>query len=211
MDAYEAIIRKRDRREYDGRPIPEETLHRILQAGRMAGSSSNSQPLRFIVMRDQAAKEKLAPAGPGTAPLVNAPLAIVICIQQDRRDFDVGRSAQNMMVAAWAEGIHSCPIGLRNEEVAREALGLPAEYTAAIGLSFRLPVRCSTVPIRRKTPRHGGAGALRPLVGCQSAVSSQFSVKATMRASPCGGTLIKLTADYQRLRTDDNGRRRLSR
>jgi len=144
MDAYEAIIKKRDRREYDGRPIPEETLHRILQAGRMAGSSSNSQPFRFIVMRDPAAKQKLAPAGPGTAPLVNAPLGIVICLQQGRRDFDVGRAAQNMMVAAWAEGIHSCPIGLREETVASEALGLPDDYVAAIGVSFGYPSPTAT-------------------------------------------------------------------
>jgi nitroreductase len=139
MDAYEAIIKKRDRREYDGRPIPEETLHRILQAGRMAGSSSDSQPLRFIVMRDPAMKEKMGPAGVGTGPLVKAPLSIVICLQQGRRDFDVGRAAQNMMVAAWAEGIHSCPIGLRNEEVAREVLGLPEDYAASIGISFGYP------------------------------------------------------------------------
>ena len=144
MDAYEAITRKRDRREYDGRPIPEESLRRILQAGRMAGSSSNSQPLRFIVMRDQAAKDKLAPAGPGTAPLVNAPLGIVICIQKGRRDFDVGRAGQNMMVAAWAEGIHSCPIRLRNEDVASEALGLPDDYVAAIGISFGYPSPSAT-------------------------------------------------------------------
>jgi nitroreductase len=144
MDAYEAIIRKRDRREYDGRPIPEESLHRILQAGRMAGSSSNSQPFRFIVMRDQAQKDRLAPAGPGTAPLVNAPLSIVVCLERGRRDFDVGRAAQNMMVAAWAEGIHSCPIGLRNEAVASEALGLPDDYVAAIGISFGYPSPTAT-------------------------------------------------------------------
>jgi nitroreductase len=139
VDAYQTIIAKRDRREYDGRPIPDESLRRILQAGRMAGSSSNSQPLRFIVMRDVEAKQKLAPAGPGTAPLVNAPLGIVIAIQTGRRDFDVGRAAQNMMVVAWAEGIHSCPVGLREEATAREALGLPEDYTAAIGISFGYP------------------------------------------------------------------------
>jgi nitroreductase len=114
-------------------------LRRILQAGRMAGSSSNSQPFRFIVMRDQAAKEKLARAGPGTAPLVKAPLAIVIVLEKGRRDFDVGRAAQNMMVAAWAEGIHSCPIGLREEAIASAALGLPDTQVAAIGVSFGYP------------------------------------------------------------------------
>ena len=144
MDAYEAIIRKRDRREYDGRPIPEESLRRILQAGRMAGSSSNKQPLRFIVMRDEGQKQKLAPAGPGTAPLVNAPLGVVICLEKGQRDFDVGRAAQNMMVAAWAEGIHSCPIGLRETAVASEALGLPDDYVASIGISFGYPSPTAT-------------------------------------------------------------------
>lgn len=139
MDAYQAIISKRDRREYDGKPIPDDALHRILQAGRMAGSSSNTQTVRYIVMRDKAAKERLAPAGPGTAPLVNAPLAIVIVQERGRRDFDVGRSAQNMMVAAWAEGIHTCPIGLREEAIASEALGLPETHVAAIGISFGYP------------------------------------------------------------------------
>jgi nitroreductase len=139
LDAYQAIIGKRDRREYDSRPIPEDVLRRIIQAGRMAGSSSNSQPFRFIVMRDQAAKERLAPAGPGTAPLVKAPLAIVVVLERGRRDFDVGRAAQNMMVAAWAEGIHSCPIGLREEAVASAALGLPETHVASIGISFGYP------------------------------------------------------------------------
>jgi nitroreductase len=149
VDAYEAIIKKRDKRDYDGRPIPEDVLHRILQAGRMAGSSSNSQPIRLIVMRDPAAKQKLAPAGPGTAPLVNAPLGIVVCLKRGSRDFDVGRTAQNMMVAAWAEGIHSCPIGLRNEQAASEALGLPDDYVAAIGVSFGYPAA-------NPTPREPG-------------------------------------------------------
>jgi len=144
MDAYQAIISKRDRRDYDSKPIPEDVLRRILQAGRMAGSSSNSQPFRFIVMRDQAAKENLAPAGPGTAPLVKAPLAIVIVLEKGRRDLDVGRAAQNMMVAAWAEGIHSCPIGLREEAIASEALGLPDTHVAAIGVSFGYPASGTT-------------------------------------------------------------------
>lgn len=144
MDAFQAIIGKRDRREYDSRPIPEDVLHRILQAGRMAGSSSNTQTIRYIVMRDQAAKQGLAPAGPGTAPLVNAPLSIVIVQERGRRDFDVGRAAQNMMVAAWAEGIHTCPIGLREEEVASKALGLPDTHVAAIGISFGYPAASAT-------------------------------------------------------------------
>jgi nitroreductase len=141
MDAYRAIIAKRDRRDYQDKPIPDNVLQRILQAGRMAGSSSNTQPFRFIVLRDPKGevRQKIAPAGPGTAPLVKAPLSIVVALKHGSRDFDVGRTAQNMMVAAWAEGIVSCPIGLREEKVAREALGLPEDWGAAIGVAFGYP------------------------------------------------------------------------
>lgn len=139
MDAYAAIVTKRDRREYAPTPIADEVLRRILQAGRMAGSSSNSQPLRFIVLRDAAQKEKLAPAGPGTGPLVRAPLAIVICLEKGRRDFDVGRAAQNMMLAAWNDGVFSCPIGLRDDAITRSVLEIPDNYAAAIGIAFGYP------------------------------------------------------------------------
>ncbi|MFQ5880131.1 MAG: nitroreductase family protein, partial [Dehalococcoidia bacterium] len=54
MDAYACIRTKRDTREYDTKPISEETLQRILQAGRMAGSAKNTQPWRFIVLGDEA-------------------------------------------------------------------------------------------------------------------------------------------------------------
>ena len=152
MDAYKAIIGKRDRRDYDGRPIPDDVMQRILQAGRMAGSSSNTQPIRFIVLRDAAQKQAMAPAGPGTAPLVNAPLSIVIVLKKGSRDFDVGRAAQNMMVAAWVEGVHSCPIGLRQTEVSKAVLGLPDDYEAAIGVSFGYPAAAPSGNVTERAP-----------------------------------------------------------
>jgi nitroreductase len=141
MDAYEAIVNKRDRRDYQDKPIPQDVLRRILQAGRMAGSSSNTQPLRFIVLQDPKGevRQKLAGAGAGTGPLVKAPLGIVIALKRGSRDFDVGRAAQNMMVAAWAEGIVSCPVGMPQEAVASEALGLPEDFLPAIGVAFGYP------------------------------------------------------------------------
>ena len=162
MDAYEAIIKKRDRREYDGRPIPEDVMRRILQAGRMAGSSSDSQPLRFIVMREQAAKDRLAPAGPGTAPLVNAPLGIVVCLKRGSRDFDVGRAAQNMMLAAWNEGIGSTPNGLADRDAARAAVDLDAETDIATVLSFGYPARIRD-PGARSAADWSAAANRRPI------------------------------------------------
>src|SRR5262245_16033818 len=133
MDAYHAIITKRDRREYKPDPLPDEVVHRILQAGRMAGSSSNSQPIRYIILRDRAVLEELVASGRGATPLLRAPLAIAVMLPKGSRDFDVGRAVQNMMVAAWAEGVISCPVGLQDQEAARKALGHPDDYNVAIG------------------------------------------------------------------------------
>jgi nitroreductase len=139
MDAYRAIITKRDRREYDPRPIGDEARRRILQAGRMAGSSSNRQPIRLIVLSDRSALEALVPAGPGTRAMLSAPLSIGIALQDGGTGFEVGRVAQNMMVAAWAEGIASCPQGIRDQDIARSALKLPAEFTLPMCLAFGHP------------------------------------------------------------------------
>ncbi len=49
MDAYRAIVDKRDQRAFLDRPIADDALGRILQAGRMTGSSKNVEPNRFVV------------------------------------------------------------------------------------------------------------------------------------------------------------------
>ena len=154
MDAYRAIISKRDRREYDSRrQIPEAVLARILQAGRMAGSSSNSQPCRFVVLQDQANRDALLPLGRGTAPLGRAPLVIAVLLQKGARDFDAGRAVQNMMVAAWAEGIINCPIGIQEREGARKALRYPDGFEIAICVAFGYPDESQAAPAREPRPR----------------------------------------------------------
>ncbi len=151
-DAYSTVIGKRDRREYDSaRPLPEDVIHRILQAGRMAGTSSNKQQLRFIAVQDAALREEMSKAGPGGAPMARAPFVVAILKESDARDFDVGRAAQNMMVAAWAEGIFSCPIGIREEDIVRSALGYPGDYETGICVAFGYPV--ADLPERESRPR----------------------------------------------------------
>ena len=140
MDAYKAVIGKRDRRDFDAsRPLSDEALGRILQAGRMAGSSSNSQPIRLIVIRDQKTREALVPLGRGTAQLVQAPVAVAVLLKKGARDFDVGRTVQNMMVAAWSEGIISCPVGIQQREPAQAILGYPEDYELSICSTFGYP------------------------------------------------------------------------
>ncbi|HEY7208297.1 MAG TPA: nitroreductase family protein [Gaiellaceae bacterium] len=132
MDTFLAIASKRDQREYDARPIPDEVVDRILDAGRLSGNSKNRQDWEFVVVesaRDALAKAVFAPENVETAALVVA----IVC----PRALDTGRAAQNMMLAAWNEGVTSCPNGVRDAEAAEALLGAPP----ALVLSFGYPVR----------------------------------------------------------------------
>ena len=139
MDAYQAIVTKRDTRNYASTPISDEVLHRILMAGRMAGSSKNSQPARFIVLRDRQHLVELAACGDFSTHLPSAALAIAVVLEPNGGQLDAGRAAQNIMVAAWAEGITSCPTSMHRPNDARAVLGLPEGYAVAIILPLGYP------------------------------------------------------------------------
>src|SRR5687768_12345492 len=124
MDAYKAIVTKRDTRSYVDKQIDDDVMGRILQAGRMAGSSKNTQPVRLVVTRDREWLKEIATCGTFSQPLLAAAAGIAVCCAPDGSDFDAGRAAQNMMVAAWNEGIASCPTSVHDQPCIIEKLRL---------------------------------------------------------------------------------------
>jgi nitroreductase len=125
VDAYRALVDKRDQRAFLPKPITEESLRRILQAARMTGSSKNREPNRLVVIRERATLRAMADMGAWARWLADAAIVIAI-VQTERHEFDAGRCAQNMMVAAWSEGIGSCPAHLPEADLGR-MLGVPAD------------------------------------------------------------------------------------
>ena len=123
MDTYRALVDKRDQRAFLDQPIPDEVLRRILQAGRMTGSSKNVEPNRFVVVRDRPLVAALAATSAYAHWLVRAAVVIVL-VQTRAHAFDAGRCAQNLMLAAWNDGIGSCPAHLPEAEVGA-MLGVP--------------------------------------------------------------------------------------
>lgn len=154
MDLYRGTISKRDRRAFLPQPIPEESLRRILQAGRMTPSSKNAEPNRFIVVRSPEGKRALADLSPMARWLADAAVVIVIA-QVNEHPFDAGRCAQNMMLAAWNDGIGSCPAHLPEERV-RQLLGIPPEVfiNRVIGFGYLDPERAGPPPAvaRKRKP-----------------------------------------------------------
>jgi nitroreductase len=140
MDTYLAIASRRDRRDYDGRPVSEESVRRILDAGRLSGSAKNRQPWRFVVVAER--REALAELVYAHENVATAGLVVAIVVPDGPRSrFDAGRVAQNMLLAAWNEGVVSCPNGLTEPEKARSLLEAGEEERIAIVLSFGYPTR----------------------------------------------------------------------
>lgn len=141
MTPYEAIVSKRDVRDYTGEPIPDDVLRRVLQAGRMAGSAKNQEVNRLIVFRDQTVQDQLADAGDFSSWIGTS--AVIIGIASpvaSLRMFDVGRMAQNMMIAAQGEGLASCPVTLQHQDRARAAAGLPEDWDMTMIITLGWPV-----------------------------------------------------------------------
>jgi nitroreductase len=141
VDTFLAIASKRDWRDYADRPIPNDVLTRILDAGRLAGSAVNRQPWRFLVITDADAKNRVAETVYAPPNVQGAPVAIAIVTPEGKYPLDVGRAMQNMFLAAWNEGVASCPNGMPDADRTAEALGLDGDEKPVIVLSFGYPAR----------------------------------------------------------------------
>ena len=119
MDAWLAIASKRDVREYARTPVPEDVVKRILDAGRLSGSSRNTQLWEFVVV--ETAQTELSDAVFAPGNVLGATL--VVAIVGEAGGMDVGRCAQNMMLAAWNDGVASCPNGIKDAETAARICG----------------------------------------------------------------------------------------
>lgn len=126
-------------RRYRDEPVSPEDTAAILEAGRWTGSAKNRQDWAFIVVDDPELQQRLAESGSFTQPLRDATLVIVPVRLPGGYEFDIGRLAQNMMLAASASGVGSCPVTLHDTGAANEILGLPAEHEARYALCFGHP------------------------------------------------------------------------
>jgi nitroreductase len=159
--AYKHIRSLRVVRAYSPDPIPDAVLDEILTAARWTGSSKNVQGWEFVVVTgDQL--PVLAAAGDFTDPVRNSAATIGLVQTPLGNPFDIGRAAQNIMLAAAALGIGSCAITFHHTATAREVLHLPDGYECRWGVSLGYPFDDGERRMRqvRKT---GGMGGRKPL------------------------------------------------
>ncbi|MDE0171017.1 MAG: nitroreductase family protein [bacterium] len=161
-DCYRHVVGLRAVRRFQAAAIPDDDVVAILEAGRWTGSARNRQAWAFVVMSGPDEVARLAEAGLPGSPLTRAPLAIALVQLPNGNDFDMGRAAQNMMLAAGARGIGSCPVTLRNQQLAADVLQLPEGYMARRAIAFGFPDDQAEAVDRAERRAGGGAGR-RPL------------------------------------------------
>ena len=142
MDVFAAIRTLLAVRDYEQRPIPDGVVTRILEAGRLSGSAGNKQPWHFVVVQDAETLRQIAAASTSGPYIAQAPLAIVVVIEHRRIAVaDGGRAIQNMLLAAWEEGIGGNWVGSGGMEEVKQLLGIPDELDVLAIVSFGYPAK----------------------------------------------------------------------
>jgi nitroreductase len=157
MNVDEAIRTKRAIRVFQDRPVPDDVVSAILNAGRRAQSSKNSQPWHFIVVRERATLAALSKLGTYAGHLAGAALGVVIVTPDPAQRwsimFDAGQSAAYMQLAGWELGVGSCPATIYEPEQAAALLGVPADWHIRAALSFGYPAEAAPAGAPKRAGR----------------------------------------------------------
>ena len=141
MDVFEAVRTILAVRHYQDRPVPEDVLHRIVEAGRLTASAGNMQPWHFIVVQDRDTLRQLGALARTGPYITQAPLAIVVAVDKTPNAVsDASRAIQSMLLTAWADGVGSNWVGFGGLEDVKALLGIPAELDLLAILPFGYPV-----------------------------------------------------------------------
>jgi nitroreductase len=165
IDRVRPLLRVRQIREYTDEPVSEAELDAVADAARWSGSGRNSQPWRFIVIRDATSLRALAEVGqPQTRLLQTAPAAIAIVLPADEGHqvsyaFDEARAAERMLIAATllelASGI--CWVRADVRAAVRSILAIPADRMVrtivALGHPTEAARRPKSAPGEARLPR----------------------------------------------------------
>lgn len=136
MDVLDALKSRYSLRDFADKPIEEEKLEKILEAGRLAPTASNQQRTKVLVVRDPALRAGMKDACHGQAFVREAPAILVVCADNDRM-MRCGQSARTvdccialsfMCAQAAALGIQGCWIGSFDPGKVRALLGIPDGY-----------------------------------------------------------------------------------
>ncbi len=172
MDVFEAVRTVLAVRQYEPRPVPRETIDRIVEAGHLTASSMNGQPWHFVVVTEREGLERLSAAVRSGRYVRGAAFAIAVAVERDSvyAVSDGSRAIQSMILTAWDEGVGSNWTGFLGLDEVRTSLGIPGDYDVLAVLPFGYPAE----------ERRAGKKARKPIG--EVASSERFGAPSTPSA-----------------------------
>ena len=158
MDYFELIRRRESCRAYREKPVEKEKLLRCIEAARLAPSACNGQPWSFVVVNDPEMSPKLAKCTQemGLNKFTDQVSAFVVVLEEkttllpqlsgvvkDQRysSIDLGLAVGQLCLAATAQGLGSCIMGMFQEQKIKTLLGIPKEKRIRLVVSVGYPAK----------------------------------------------------------------------
>ncbi|MBU7040211.1 MAG: nitroreductase family protein [Theionarchaea archaeon] len=150
MNVGEAIVTRRSVRDYQEKPVPDEVLVDILETAKWAPSPVNSQPWRFIVIRDREILTRVMAHAKYGSHLSEVPMAIAVIATDvetfhwfneiEENKYAAAVVATSIMLAAWEKGVGTGWVSVDRKEI-NDILDVPREYTVVAVIAMGYPVR----------------------------------------------------------------------
>jgi len=151
---FEAVRTVLAVREYQDKPIQDDVLGRIVEAGHLSASASNVQPWHFVVVTDRTGLRELGGLVAHGPYIAGAGAAIVVAYEKANHlgISDVSRAIQSMILVAWGDGVGSNWTGFGELEGVRKKVGLPDKYEVLAVVPFGYPKRAIGKGKKKRKP-----------------------------------------------------------
>jgi nitroreductase len=156
METWDALRSRRNVRQYEDRPIPQEDLDAILEAGRRSPSAGNRQRWDFIVCTDRSQLQELSRVWRGAQHVAGSAATVALIApsfetpqERESVQYDLGQATMSMMLLAADRGVGSGHAWVTEQDLARSILGFPADRFCAWLIAFGYPADGPLRPLQR--------------------------------------------------------------
>ena len=155
MDTLDLLKSRRSIRIYQDKPVPQDLLLQILEAGRWAPSGANLQPWHFVLVSNQEMRKRIGQVARfffiKSSHVEKAPVVIVLGFDTKKGKYgryDVTLAGGNMMTMAESLGLGTCWIGAFDELKVKEILGIPENIEVIALMTLGYPDEKAEPPPR---------------------------------------------------------------
>ena len=155
MEVFAAIRTVLAVRRFRGTAVSADVRDRIVDAGRLSGSSINLQPWHFVVIEEREALRQVGAIMKTGPYIATASFAVVVLVEKDSpyAVSDASRAIQNMILAAWSEGVGSNWVGFGPMPAVEKLLGVPSSFEGLGIVPFGFPAAKLGQGKKKRKPR----------------------------------------------------------